>query len=44
MLHGRFLGIAKNVGDAFCFLVLTNPNDTMKLQQVIAAKDSGMMM
>jgi hypothetical protein len=36
MLRGRFLGIAKNVGDAFCFLVLTNPDDTNKPQQVIA--------
>jgi hypothetical protein len=36
MLRGQFLGIAKNVGDAFCFLVLTDPNDTKKLQQVIA--------
>ena len=25
MLKGRFLGIAQNVGDAFCFLVLTVP-------------------
>ncbi len=25
MLKGRFLGIAPNVGDAFCFLVLTDP-------------------
>jgi hypothetical protein len=36
MLRGQFLGIAKNVGDAFCFLVLTNPDDTNKPQQVIA--------
>jgi hypothetical protein len=36
MLRGRFLGIAKNVGDAFCFLVLTNPDDTNEPQQVIA--------
>jgi hypothetical protein len=36
MLCGWFLGIAKNVGDAFCFLVLTDPNDTKKPQQVIA--------
>jgi hypothetical protein len=36
MLRGRFLGIAKNNGDAFCFLVLTNPDDTNKPQQVIA--------
>jgi hypothetical protein len=36
MLRGRFLGIAKNVGDVFCFLVLTNPDDTNKPQQVIA--------
>jgi hypothetical protein len=36
MLRGQFLGIVKNVGDAFCFLVLTNPDDTNKPQQVIA--------
>ena len=28
MLPGRFLGIAQNVGDAFCFLVLTEPSTT----------------
>ena len=27
MLPGRFLGIACNAGDAFCFLVLTNEDD-----------------
>jgi hypothetical protein len=26
----------KNIGDAFCFLVLTDPEDTKKPQQVIA--------
>jgi hypothetical protein len=36
-----FLGVAKNIGDAFCFLVLsdpehTKPEDTKKPQQVIA--------
>ena len=25
MLDGRFLGIAQNIGDAFCFLILTEP-------------------
>ena len=28
MLKGRFLGIARNVGDAFCYLILTQPEDT----------------
>jgi hypothetical protein len=36
MLRGWFIGIAKNVGDAFCFHVLTDANDTKKPQQVIA--------
>ena len=27
MLKGRFLGIAQNIGDAFCFLILTQPED-----------------
>ena len=27
MLKGRFLGIAQNIGDAFCVLILTQPED-----------------
>ena len=27
MMKGRFLGIAQNIGDAFCFLILTQPED-----------------
>ena len=27
MMEGRFLGIAQNVGDAFCYLILTQPED-----------------
>jgi hypothetical protein len=36
MLRGWFLGIAKNIGDAFCFLVLTDTEDTKKPQHVTA--------
>ena len=38
MFQGRFLGIAPNVGDAFCFLVLTDPegDGLNKLPQVLA--------
>jgi hypothetical protein len=36
MLPGRFLGIAQNVGDAFCFLVLTEPNDNTTSRTVLA--------
>ncbi len=38
MLKGRFLGVAQNVGDAFCFLVLTEPEGTesSELPQVLA--------
>ncbi|KAI2513041.1 hypothetical protein MHU86_1332 [Fragilaria crotonensis] len=38
MLKGRFLGIAPNVGDAFCFLVLTDPESDglTELPQVLA--------
>jgi glycerol-3-phosphate cytidylyltransferase-like family protein len=39
MLHGQFLGIAKNIGDAFCFLVVTDSEDTKKSQQVIWSND-----
>ena len=35
MLPGRFLGIARNTGDVFCFLVLTN-EDNPSAQSVIA--------
>ena len=28
MSKGRFLGIAENIGDAFCFLILTEPDAT----------------
>lgn len=28
MSKGRFLGIAANVGDAFCYLILTEPDET----------------
>ncbi len=27
MLKGRFLGIAQNIGDAFCFFIFTHPED-----------------
>jgi hypothetical protein len=38
MLKGRFLGIARNVGDAFCYLILTQPDDdsTSETPQVLA--------
>ena len=37
MLKGRFLGIAQNVGDAFCFLILTQPeSDDDSSPQVLA--------
>jgi len=36
MLPGQFLGIAQNVGDAFCYLVLTEPTDASTAPQVIA--------
>ncbi len=37
MLKGRFLGIAQNVGDAFCFLILTQPErDSDCSPQVLA--------
>ena len=37
MLKGRFLGIAQNVGDAFCFLILTQPEgDAAPAPQVLA--------
>ena len=37
MLKGRFLGIAQNIGDAFCFLVLTQPEaDDDSQPQVLA--------
>ena len=38
MLKGRFLGIAQNIGDAFCFLILTQPesDETNVSPQVIA--------
>ena len=38
MLKGRFLGVAQNVGDAFCFLVLTEPesDDLSATPQVLA--------
>jgi hypothetical protein len=37
MLKGRFLGVAQNVGDAFCFLILTQPEgDNAPTPQVLA--------
>jgi transposase InsO family protein len=37
MLRGRFLGIAQNVGDAFCFLILTVPDpDSNEVPQVLS--------
>ncbi|KAI2506167.1 hypothetical protein MHU86_8302 [Fragilaria crotonensis] len=37
MLKGRFLGIAQNIGDAFCFLILTQPEpDDDSQPQVLA--------
>ena len=32
MLPGRFVGIARNVGDAFCYLILTEPEDNSQPQ------------
>ena len=36
MLKGRFLGIAQNIGDTFCFLILTQPDELMDHPQVLA--------
>ena len=36
MLKGRFLGIAQNIGDAFCFLILTQPDEPTDYPQVLA--------
>jgi len=36
MSKGRFLGIAKNVGDAFCYLILIEPSAPTETPQVIA--------
>ena len=37
MLKGRFLGIAQNIGDAFCFMILTQPaGDDTSSPQVLA--------
>ena len=37
MMKGRFLGVAQNIGDAFCFLVLTQPEgDDDSAPQVLA--------
>jgi hypothetical protein len=36
MLKGRFLGIAQNIGDAFCFLILTQPDEPTDHPQVLA--------
>jgi hypothetical protein len=37
MLKGRLLGIGQNVGDAFCFLILTQPeSDSDSSPQVLA--------
>ena len=37
MLRGRFLGIAQNVGDAFCFLILTVPDpESNEVPQVLS--------
>ena len=37
MLRGRFLGVAQNVGDAFCFLILTVPDpDSNEAPQVLS--------
>jgi hypothetical protein len=37
MLKGHFLGVAQNIGDAFCFLILTQPEaDDKSLPQVLA--------
>ena len=37
MLKGRFLGVAQNVGDAFCYLILTVPEpDSMETPQVLS--------
>jgi hypothetical protein len=36
MLKGRFLGFAPNVGDAFCFLIMTVPDDKDEIPRVLA--------
>ena len=37
MLRGRFLGIANNVGDAFCYVILTEPDEgSEEIPQVLA--------
>jgi Reverse transcriptase (RNA-dependent DNA polymerase) len=37
MMKGRFLGVAQNIGDAFCFLILTQPEaDEESSPQVLA--------
>lgn len=38
MLKGRFLGIAQNVGDAFCFLILTIPEDGDETSSQVLAR------
>lgn len=38
MLKGRFLGISPNVGDAFCFRVLTEPDDPSTDAPVVIAR------
>ena len=37
MLKGRFLGIPQNVGDAFCFLILTQPEHDDEAQPQVLA-------
>ena len=36
MLKGRFLGMAKNVCDKFCYLILKIPDSDTEMSQVLA--------
>ncbi|KAI2489420.1 hypothetical protein MHU86_25171 [Fragilaria crotonensis] len=37
-VKGRFLGIAQNIGDAFCFLILTQPDDETETSPQVLAR------
>jgi hypothetical protein len=38
MLKGRFSGVAQNIGDAFCFLILTQPGPDDKTSSQVLAR------
>jgi hypothetical protein len=40
MMKGCFLGIAQNVGDAVCFLILTPPEDEHNSQPQVIARSA----